>query len=271
MGMKMKKSTCYFVICFVGAILVCYNFLQCDNRPSAIMVPSEKDKLIYTEQGKAIKYGRESSLIFIGGMPRSGTTLMRAMIDAHPDVRCGEETRIVPRILGMRAQWYKSEVEKKRLLEAGINDYVIDSAISAFVLEVIAKHGEAAQRLCNKDPFTLKSSVYLKKLFPNAKFLFIIRDGRATVHSIITRKVTITGFDLTSYKHCLMKWNHAMETMYAQCLHVGVRHCLPVYYEQLTLHPELWMKRILEFLELPWNDTVLHHEDYIGKEISLSK
>jgi protein-tyrosine sulfotransferase len=79
------------------------------------MVPSEKDKLIYTEQGKAIKYGRESSLIFIGGMPRSGTTLMRAMIDAHPDVRCGEETRIVPRILGMRAQWYKSEVEKKRL------------------------------------------------------------------------------------------------------------------------------------------------------------
>jgi protein-tyrosine sulfotransferase len=62
-----------------------------------------------------------------------------------------------------------------------------------------------------------------------------------------------------------------METMYAQCLHVGVRHCLPVYYEQLTLHPELWMKRILEFLELPWNDTVLHHEDYIGKEISLSK
>jgi hypothetical protein len=26
-------------------------------------------------------------LIFIGGVPRSGTTLMRAMLDAHPDVR----------------------------------------------------------------------------------------------------------------------------------------------------------------------------------------
>ncbi|CAC5388463.1 TPST [Mytilus coruscus] len=271
MGMKLKKSMCYVVICFISVILICYNFLQCDKKPNMIMVPSEQEKFVYTRQGKAIEYGRESPLIFIGGMPRSGTTLMRAMIDAHPDVRCGEETRIVPRILGMRAQWYKSETEKRRLQEAGISDFVIDSAISAFVLEVIAKHGDAAPRLCNKDPFTLKSSVYLKKLFPNSKFLFMIRDGRATVHSIISRKVTITGFDLTSYRNCLSKWNHAMESMYAQCLHVGARHCLPVYYEQLTLHPELWMKRILRFLEIPWNDTVLHHEDYIGKEISLSK
>lgn len=271
MGIKLKKSMCYGAICFIAIVLLFYNFLQCESRPSAIMIPSEQEKHIYTQEGKAIKYGQESALIFIGGMPRSGTTLMRAMLDAHPDVRCGEETRIIPRILGMRAQWYKSEVEKKRLQEAGINDYVIDSAISAFVLEVIAKHGEAAPRLCNKDPFTLKSSVYLKTLFPNSKFLFIIRDGRATVHSIISRKVTITGFDLSSYRNCLTKWNHAMETMYAQCLHVGARHCLPVYYEQLILHPELWMKRILDFLDLPWNDTVLHHEDYIGKEISLSK
>uniref|UniRef100_A0A2A4JF50 Protein-tyrosine sulfotransferase n=1 Tax=Heliothis virescens TaxID=7102 RepID=A0A2A4JF50_HELVI len=40
---------------------------------------------------------------------------------------------------------------------------------------------------------------YVLELFPNAKFLFMVRDGRATVHSIITRKVTITGFRLTSY------------------------------------------------------------------------
>jgi hypothetical protein len=38
-----------------------------------------------------------------GGHPRSGTTLMRAMLDAHTAVRCGEETRIVPRIVQMRS------------------------------------------------------------------------------------------------------------------------------------------------------------------------
>lgn len=44
---------------------------------------------------------RSLPLIFIGGMPRSGTTLARAMLDAHPLVRCGEETRVIPRVLSM--------------------------------------------------------------------------------------------------------------------------------------------------------------------------
>lgn len=84
-------------------------------------------------------------LIFIGGVPRSGTTLMRAMLDAHPEVRylsikhqtnesprtqllilmtsysrCGQETRVIPRILQMRAHWMKSSKESLRLKEAGI-------------------------------------------------------------------------------------------------------------------------------------------------------
>ena len=54
---------------------------------------------------------------------------------------------------------------------------------------MIAKHGEPAPRLCNKDPFALKSMVELSNMFPNAKFLLMIRDGRAVVHSIISRKV----------------------------------------------------------------------------------
>lgn len=67
-------------------------------------------------------------------------------------------------------------------------------------LQVIVRHGEPAERFCNKDPFTMKSAGYLSELFPHAKFLFMLRDGRATVHSIITRKITITGFKLDSYR-----------------------------------------------------------------------
>lgn len=116
----------------------------------------------------------------------------------------------------------------------------------------------------------MKSAVYLKELFPNAKYLLMIRDGRATVNSIISRKVTITGFDLNDFRQCMTKWNAAIQIMVDQCESVGEKNCLKVYYEQLVLHPEAQMRRITEFLDIPWDDKVLHHEQLIGKDISLS-
>lgn len=241
------------------------------NPSHSVMVP--KHGYIEGSDVEQYVYDRNAPLIFIGGMPRSGTTLTRAMLDAHPDIRCGEETRVIPRLLTMRNQWMKSTKESARLMEAGLQSEVIDSAVAAFMLEIIAKHGDAAPRLCNKDPFTLKSGIYLSQLFPTSKFLFMIRDGRATVHSIITRKVTITGFDLSSYRQCLTKWNSAVQLMHAQCREIGPSRCLKVYYEQLVLHPRKWMEKILVFLDVPWNESVLHHEQFINKPggISLSK
>lgn len=101
----------------------------------------------------------------------------------------------------------------------------------------------------------------------------MVRDGRATVHSIITRKVTITGFDLTSYRDCLTKWNRAVTIMHNECLSVGPSRCLMVHYEQLVLHPRVWLEKILHFLDVPWDDVVLHHEQLINRPggISLSK
>ena len=92
----------------------------------------------------------------------------------------------------------------------------------------------------------------------------MIRDGRSTVHSIISRKVTITGFNLDSFKDCMIRWNNIIEHMYAQCIDVGPETCMPVYYEQLVLHPEENMRSILKFLNIPFDDAVLHHEQYIG-------
>lgn len=230
---------------------------SCDKKPSYASTP----------------YSREMPLIFIGGVPRSGTTLMRAMLDAHPDVRCGQETRVIPRILQLRSHWMKSEKESLRLKEAGITPEVLNEAIAQFSLEIIVKHGEPAPRLCNKDPLTLKMGTYVMELFPNAKFLFMVRDGRGTVHSIISRKVTITGFDLTSYRQCMIKWNQAIETMYNQCNNIGKDQCKVVHYEKLVLHPEEQMRDILDFLNITWNESVLHHEELIGKKngVALSK
>lgn len=53
----------------------------------------------------------------------------------------------------------------------------------------------------------------------------------------------------------------------------GASKCLKVYYEQLVLHPERVLREVLTFLNLGWNEAVLHHEDYVNKPggISLSR
>ena len=64
-----------------------------------------------------------------------------------------------------------------------------------------------------------------------------------------------------------------MGSMYTECETAGPETCLPVYYEQLVLHPEGEMRKILNFLNIPWNDIVIHHEKTIGQTggVSLSK
>lgn len=86
-------------------------------------------------------------------------------------------------------------------------------------------------------------------------------------------QVTITGFDINDYRQCLTKWSAAMSAMYSQCISLGPDICMPVHYEQLVLQPKPWMENILNFLNVPWNDSVLHHEQLVDKPggISISK
>lgn len=273
MRVSTQRLLIYGILCVLITVSIYSWFSPCNDIVRSRMVREDAGKVEVADGAKKYTYSRETPIIFIGGVPRSGTTLMRAMLDAHPDIRCGEETRVIPRLLGMRSQWSKSAKESKRLMEAGLTDQVIDSALSAFILEIVARHGDAAPKLCNKDPFTLKSAFYLSKLFPNSKFLLMVRDGRAVVHSIIKRHVTISGFDLHDHGQCLSRWNDAVETMMTQCSKVGAARCLVVHYEQLVLHPEKIMREVLGFLNVDWTTDVLHHERFVGKKggISLSK
>ena len=156
-------------------------------------------------------------------------------------------------------------------MSAGLNETILNSAVRAFIYEILIRHSQYADVLCDKDPFILKYSAYLSSMFPNAKFLLLIRDARAVIHSIITRKVTVSGFDLKDYRRNLRTWNNGVEIMVDQCAQIGKDKCMHVYYEQLVLNPKKTIRSILKFLHLSWINSVLHHEELIGKKISLSR
>jgi protein-tyrosine sulfotransferase len=64
-----------------------------------------------------------------------------------------------------------------------------------------------------------------------------------------------------------------IKSMFVQCELLGPDKCMMVHYEKLVLFPEEMSRKILEFLDIPWSENVLHHEDFVNKTdgIKLSK
>ena len=215
-------------------------------------------------------YNQSSEIIWVGGCPRSGTTLSRAMLDVHPDIRCGEETHIIPLLLDFHANQLANPFMKNRLAEAKVTGDVLGDALAAYLLTIIWEHGSDAPRLCNKDPMVLNHMEVVNNMFPKSLFVMMIRDGRAVCHSMISREVKIGSFDTETYRGCLEDWNKLVEFQYQQCLWIGSDKCRLQYYEQLVINPEDEMKELLDFLNVDWNESVLHHTEKIGEDDGIS-
>jgi hypothetical protein len=129
--------------------------------------------------------------------------------------------------------------------------------------------GFTSPRYCAKDPNIVKNIEYLNSIFPNAKFIYMIRDGRAAVYShLVQLKELHLNYKLRSY---LTDWYYFNDRVYNQCNKVGPGHCLLVHYEDLVFHPEKTLRHIMKFLNEDWSPKLLEHEKYIGDDISVSK
>lgn len=67
-----------------------------------------------------IKEIRRMPIVFVGGFYRSGTTLMRAILDVHPHLYCGPETNILVAIAGFMKTYVNNPTVRSILFESGI-------------------------------------------------------------------------------------------------------------------------------------------------------
>ena len=79
-------------------VLECWAVL---GGPQQATWPEQEDLVMGGTDHMEYLYGRAMLLIFVGSEPWSSTTLTHVMLDAHPEVHCGEETHIIPRVLAM--------------------------------------------------------------------------------------------------------------------------------------------------------------------------
>ncbi len=71
---------------------------------------------------------------------------------------------------------------------------------------------------------------------------------------------------MKDYGKCLEHWNRSIRDMLRECMRLGPTVCMPVHYELLILDTEKWIRVILTFLELGWDETVLRYHELVGVE-----
>jgi len=210
---------------------------------------------------------RSLPLFFIIGQPRSGTTLLRTLLDAHPNVNIPLES---PYILNLSFKYAGVKHRTKSNLLKFYNDllkqrwfeyWTIDTTkLKESILsmegdhpwEIICKTVNYHYQSCfekkeilitgDKNPLYSYYPARLIKLFPNAKFIHMVRDPRANILSSLK-----VDFEMHSIKYLAFRWKYLTKKIHKVKNNLQGKF-YTVRYEDLVSDPEQVMKNVTGFL-----------------------
>jgi Sulfotransferase family len=215
--------------------------------------------------------------VLVLGVRRSGTTLLRVMLDRNPVLAVPDESYFVPtlarrhgdrpdpdafvddlRRLSTLREWGIDPREVRERLRA---DTTLGEAIAAIYEAYAAQSGK--ERWGDKTPMYMQHLPLLERLFPAARFVHLIRDGRDAAVSFLGMPegvATRTWAYPDSPAGFACQWRDEVAAARSLGRRVGRRYA-EVRYEALVQDPEAQLRRICAFAELPWDAGML---DYAG-------
>lgn len=209
---------------------------------------------------------------FVVGSGRSGTTLLQALIDAHPNLAIPPESHLYDRIAPVFDTYGDLSIQANRrrfiadlLADAYIKQWRLDATPDDIEARVIrgdrvgvidalfslyAKR-QGATRWGDKTPDHIRYLKAIRADFPDAKLIHLVRDGRDRAEA---RRRMIWGPSTPFGMAC--EWRDEVMLWKAFSNEHGTHGTLVVRYEDLVHAPRETMERIFEFLEEPFVDTV---------------
>lgn len=205
--------------------------------------------------------GRESHCydaapVFILGMPRTGTTLLDRMLDAHPVVTSGGELRH----FGYAVRQVTHNPEPRQFSATLLQDAAAAApgAIGQAYIDSIATLKGEAIHIIDKLP---SNFIYLPLILaelPNARILHVRRDPADTCLAIFKQLFAdayLYSYDLEELARRYVRYHRLMDTW---------REYFPgrfvdVDYESLVGNPEQALRPVLQYIGLSWNPACLDY------------
>lgn len=224
--------------------------------------------------------------VFVVGCPRSGTTLLQRMLDAHPAVAIAGETHFVGRFWARRdtygdldddARYEQLVRDITSMPEFGEMDLNADEyqrralgikrscgSLFRLLLELFQQR-RGARVVGEKTPDHLVYAPVIAEFFPAARFIHIVRDPRAVVNSM--RRVPWAS---RSVFHNAETWYKYMR--YARRFPEALqRSFLTISYEALVRNPEDQLRSICRFLDLEFDPAMLSFHELETKGVSVAR
>ena len=216
----------------------------------------------------------EAPAPFIVGVPRSGTTLLRFMLDAHPDLAIPPETGFVPHVARLRGSGWRLRRRVLRTITShpadapawpdfaldsgafgreldGLRPFFKSAALRAFYRSYAARFDKV--RWGDKTPLYGLEMRSIRSVLPEARFIHIIRDGRAVVSSLRPQWFAPSS----SVQGNASFWQETVRAIRAAA--EGGSEVLEIRYEELVTAPEASLRRICAHIELEFHPAMLDY------------
>ncbi len=199
---------------------------------------------------------RKFSPIFVIGVPRSGTMLLRILLDSHSEIAGAPETSWLAGGYGRLSlrefidYLCNGEIGPVKNL-TGVTPVVIKSAGREFLKIILKQYISKRQRkyLVLKTPDDIGYLEFILELFPDSKYIHIYRDGRDVACSTFAQKNKYFGDDVRkeygelTILNSLRRW-HEWEIKLRKLLDQGDSKYINVGYEQLVNEPTKVLKQM---------------------------
>ena len=210
--------------------------------------------------------------VFIVGMNGSGTSMLAESLGRHPLLYATpRETKVIPHLVGRLDNFGDLRQDERflqlwievqrvpvfRIMNGGVAPSIpanwnlfprdLAAVLDALFRSLAAREGKV--RWGEKTPQHVQHLQMLHELFPRARFVHIIRDGRDCAASFHRRWGRTPERTIYRWRRVVREGRRQGSTI--PNLYFEVR------YEDLTQDPERWMREICSFLHLPFDPKVL--------------